>query len=41
LKMALNVRKEGLVRSRIVMLAYGVNTEGCQEFLGLMSGDSK
>lgn len=39
--LVLKVREEGRVRSRGVMLAYGVNTEGYREVLGLMLGDSE
>jgi len=37
----LKVREEGRVRSRGVMLAYGVNDDGYREILGLMLGDSE
>ena len=37
--LVLKVREEGRVRFRSVMLAYGVNTDGYQEILGLMLGD--
>jgi transposase-like protein len=39
--LVLKVREEGRVRSRGVMLAIGVNTEGYREILGLMLGDSE
>lgn len=39
--LVLKVREEGRVRSRGVMLAYGVNMEGYREVLGLMLGDSE
>jgi putative transposase len=39
--LVLKVREEGRVRSRGVMLAYGINTEGYREILGLMLGDSE
>jgi putative transposase len=39
--LVLNVREEGRVRSRGVMLAYGVNDDGYREILGLMLGDSE
>ena len=37
----LKVREEGRVRSRGVMLAYGVNEDGYREIFGLMLGDSE
>ena len=37
----LKVREEGRVRSRGVMVAVGINTEGYREILGLMLGDSE
>jgi putative transposase len=39
--LVLKVREEGRVRSRGVMLAYGVNDDGYREILGLMLGDSE
>lgn len=39
--LVLKVREEGRVRARGVMLAYGVNTDGHREILGLMLGDSE
>jgi len=37
----LKVREDGRVRSRGVMLAIGINSEGYREILGLMLGDSE
>lgn len=37
----LNVREDGRVRNRGVMLAVGVNTDGYREVLGLMLGDTE
>jgi len=39
--LVLKVREEGRVRSRGVMVAVGINTEGYREILGLMLGDSE
>lgn len=39
--MYLKVREDGRVRSRGVMIAIGVNTEGYREILGLMLGDTE
>lgn len=39
--MYLKVREEGRVRSRGVMIAVGVNTDGYREILGLMTGDTE
>jgi putative transposase len=39
--LVLKVREEGRVRSRGVMLAYGVNDDGYRGILGLMLGDSE
>ncbi|MDT2260368.1 transposase [Paenibacillus larvae] len=38
--MYLKVREDGRVRSRGIMIAIGVNTEGYREVLGLMLGDT-
>ncbi|MDT2248128.1 transposase [Paenibacillus larvae] len=39
--MYLKVREDGRVRSRGIMIAIGVNTEGYREVLGLMLGDTE
>ena len=39
--LVLKVREDGRVRSRGVMIAVGINTEGYREVLGLMLGDSE
>jgi putative transposase len=39
--MVLKVREDGRVRPRGVMIAYGVNTDGYREILGIMLGDSE
>ncbi|MDT2238042.1 transposase [Paenibacillus larvae] len=39
--MHLKVREDGRVRSRGIMIAIGVNTEGYREVLGLMLGDTE
>ncbi|MFC5986379.1 IS256 family transposase, partial [Marinicrinis lubricantis] len=39
--MVVKVREDGRVRSRGVMIGYGVNEEGYREVLGLMLGDSE
>lgn len=39
--LVLKVQEEGRVRSRGVMVAVGINTEGYREILGLMLGDSE
>ena len=39
--MYLKVREDGRVRSRGVMIATGVNTDGYREVLGLMLGDTE
>lgn len=39
--LVLKVREEGRVRARGVLLAYGINTDGYRELLGLMLGDSE
>ena len=39
--LVLKIREDGHVRSRSVMIAIGINTEGYREALGLMIGDSE
>ena len=39
--LVLKIREDGHVRSRSVMIAIGINTEGYREVLGLMIGDSE
>jgi len=39
--LVLKVREDGRVRSRGVMIAIGINTEGYREVLGIMLGDSE
>jgi len=39
--LVLKVREDGRVRSRSVMIAIGINTEGYREILGIMIGDSE
>ena len=39
--LVLKIREDGHVRSRSVMIAVGINTEGYREVLGLMIGDSE
>jgi len=39
--LVLKVREDGRVRSRSVMIAIGINTEGYREILGLKPGDSE
>ncbi len=39
--LVLKVQEEGRVRSRGVMLAYGVNDDGYREILGFLLGDSE